>query len=492
MGKKVRTRYAPSPTGYMHIGNAKNALNQYLMAKSGGGEMVLRIEDTDRKREVPGAVEIIYNTLKILGIKYDEGPDLGGPCGPYVQSQRMEIYMEKALELVNKKAAYYCFCSRERLETLALEGDDEESELKDVIKYDRRCMTLADDEIKGNIAKNLPFVIRQIIPAGSTTIHDELLGDITIDNSELDDQILMKSDGFPTYNFANVVDDYLMGITHVIRDQRYLSSAPKYDLLYAAFGWPVPIYAHNALLCSEDGKVYAKRRGAQSIDALIEKGYLPEAIVNFIALLGWSPENNQEFFTMEELEQSFSISRMSKSPSIVDMRKLQWMNGEYFKRMDFDKFYQMAKPVIDQALANAPRAFDTEKLALAIQSRLTFLSDIPDMLNFLPALPDYSMDLYENKKQKCDAATGLAALEKAQAVLAEIPDSNWQNDSLYAALQETAAQNNMKNSQILWPVRVALSGKASTPVGATELLELLGKEESLVRIDDGIGKLRFS
>ena len=484
MQGKVRTRYAPSPTGYMHIGNAKAALQEYLMAKSQGGHFVLRIEDTDQKREIPGAVSLIYKTLKLLGIRHDEGPDIGGEYGPYVQSERKEkgIYMDAALELIKTGKAYYCFCTKERLETLVREGTE------DAVSYDRHCYGLLNaDEM---LSAGTPYVIRQYIPTGKTTFTDEIFGDITVDNAELDDQILIKSDGFPTYNFANVVDDNAMRITHVVRGTEYLSSTPKYNLLYEAFGWNIPKYVHVSTLLNEEGKKYSKRSGAVSLDDMVKDGYLPEAIVNFIALLGWSPPDNNEFFTLAELEKVFGVSGKSKSPSKVDMQKLQWMNAEYFKRMDFDRFYEMAAPIIEASLAEANQALDTRKLAQAVQSRITFLADIPEMLDFLVKLPVYDIALYDNKKQKSDAATSLSALEKTVEALQIVQDSEWKNENLYAILQNLAVVNGMKNSQILWPVRTALSGKQSTPVGATELLELLGKDESLNRINKGISLLK--
>ncbi|MCL2703549.1 MAG: glutamate--tRNA ligase [Defluviitaleaceae bacterium] len=470
----------------MHIGNAKAALNEYLTAKSQGGAFLLRIEDTDQKREIAGAVDVIYKTLEILGIKHDEGPDIGGGCGPYVQSERNAkgIYIDAALELVQKGKAYYCFCSRERLETLVREGT------QDAVSYDRHCLGLPERDIDERIAAGEPYVIRQIIPEGKTTFTDEIFGAITVNNSELDDQVLIKSDGFPTYNFANVVDDNAMMITHVVRGTEYLSSTPKYNLLYEAFDWKIPKYIHVPMILNEEGKKYSKRSGAPSIEDMVNEGYLPEAIINFIALLGWSPADNREFFTLKELEEHFSISGLSKSPSVVDMRKLQWMNAEYFKRMDFERFYAMSAPIIENALSGAKLSFDTHKLAQAVQSRVTFLNEVPEMLDFLPALPNYDITLYENKKQKTDVSIALSALEKSIQALTGIPAAGWQNDRLYAALQNLAAENGLKNSQILWPVRIALSGKLSTPVGATELLELLGKDESLVRITTGIESLR--
>lgn len=477
----VRTRYAPSPTGYMHIGNARTALYGYLWAKSQGGVFVLRIEDTDQSRQVEGAVDVIYETLKILGITHDEGPDVGGPYGPYIQSQRKNNYMEMALRLVKEKKAYYCFCPRERLETLTREGAE------NAVKYDRRCLSLSENEIGENLKNNVPFVIRQLIPEGKTTFKDELFGEITIDNAELDDQVLIKSDGFPTYNFANVIDDNAMGMTHVIRDARYLSSTPKYNLLYEALGWEIPVYIHLPVVCGEDGHVMAKRRGAKSLQDLVSEGYLPEAILNFIALLGWSPADNREFFTIRELIEAFSVKGLSKSPSIADMKKLTWMNGEYIKRMPLEKFLEMAGPVIKETLKR--ENIDVNKIAAAVQQRVNFINEIPELIDFFNNVPDYDISLYENKKQKTDAQNSLPALRLALEHLSAIEAANWNNDNLYSSLQELASREGLKNSQLLWPVRVALSGKPATPCGATEILELLGKEEALRRIEDGISLL---
>ena len=473
----IRTRYAPSPTGSMHIGNLRAALYEYLIAKHSGGIFILRIEDTDQGRYVEGAMDIIFETLRVAGLKYDEGPGVGGDYGPYIQSERKDHYLPHAKQLVNNGKAYYCFC---------VKGERSEVNEKNE-KYDRRCAKLSADEVTTRLEAGEPFVVRQLIPPGKTTFHDEVFGDITIDHDEIEDQILIKSDAMPTYNFANVVDDHTMAITHVVRGSEYLTSTPKYKLLYEAFGWDVPIYVHLPLLVNEDGAKLSKRHGDASFNDLLDQGFLPEAIVNYIALLGWSPEDNQEFFTLKELVESFSISRLSKSPSVFDVQKLRWMNAEYFKRMEPSRFYEMAKPIIDKALMH--HAFDTRKLAAAVQSRITFLSDIPEMLDFLPGLPTFDTELYVNKKQKCDRDTALVALSKARDVLAAIPADAWHNDNLYTALQDLAAKESLKNSQILWPVRIALSGKATTPVGATETLELFGKEESLSRLEKGIAGL---
>ena len=479
----VRTRYAPSPTGYMHIGNIRAALNEYLLARSLKGTFVLRIEDTDQKREVEGAVQLVYDTLASVGIDHDEGPDVGGPYGPYIQSQRKNNYMEYAKELIEKKKAYYCFCSKERLETLTKEGT------ADAVKYDRHCLSLSREEIAEKLEHNEPFVIRQLIPEGKTTFKDELYGEITVDNSELDDQILIKSDGFPTYNFANVIDDNSMKITHVIRGSEYLSSTPKYNLLYEAFGWDIPVYIHVATILGENGQKLGKRTGAVPVLKLIEDGYLPEALLNFTALLGWSPSSNQEIFTKEELIEAFDVKGLSKSPSICDMTKLAWMNGEYFKKMDFNKFYEMSEPVIKEALGSA-LSQNHKKIAAMVQTRISFIKEIPEMIGFFKELPSYSLNLYENKKQKTDAASSLASLEKTVPLLEGTEPLSWNNDFLYNALQQLAKDNGLKNSQILWPVRTALSGRQTTPCGATELLEIFGKEESLVRIKTGIEMIK--
>ena len=469
----IRTRFAPSPTGYMHIGNLRTALYEYLIAKHEGGKFLLRIEDTDVERFVEGATDVIYNTLKLVNLQHDEGPDVGGPYGPYVQSERKEIYMVYAKKLIDTRAAYYCFCTKERLEALP---KDEAG----IGGYDNHCRGL---DPKENLEKGLSFVIRQRIPEGKTTFNDLVFGDITVDNAELDDQVLIKSDSYPTYNFANVVDDHLMEITHVVRGVEYLSSAPKYNLLYEAFGWEIPKYVHLTHIVNQDGAKLSKRRGDASFEDLLAMGYLPEAVMNYIALLGWSPGDTREFFTLDELVEAFDIKGLSKSPSAFDINKLTWMNGEYFKKMDAGKFYEMALPVLKDAVKK--EGADYKALAEIVRTRISLLKEIPELLDFIDALPEYGKDLYIHKKMKTDAEISLEALKKAIAYAQDHPEP-WDNDGVFAGLSELAEKEGMKNSQILWPVRTALSGKPSSPCGASELMVLLGKDESIKRMKKGI------
>ena len=475
----IRTRFAPSPTGYMHIGNLRTALYEYLIAKSKGGKFILRIEDTDTQRLVEGSVDIIYNTLKVAGLTHDEGPDIGGPFGPYVQSERRGMYMDYAKELVAKGEAYYCFCTKARLEGLHKENEEGSG-------YDNHCRTLNKDEIDKNLADGIPFVIRQKIPIGKTTFTDVVFGDITVENDTLDDQVLMKSDGYPTYNFANVVDDHLMAITHVVRGAEYLSSTPKYNLLYTAFGWEIPTYVHLTLILNQDGAKLSKRRGDASFEDLLAQGYLPEAIINYIALLGWSPGDNREFFTLKELEECFDIKGLSKSPSAFDTAKLTWMNGEYFKKMDSQIFYEMALPYLKEAV-KTPNA-DFKMLSEIVRTRISLLSDIKELLDFIDVLPEYSTELYIHKKMKTDESISLESLKKALPFIEKL-DEPWENDSLYTKIMELVAALDIKNGQMLWPVRTALSGKPSSPCGASELMVILGKEESIARIKKAIEML---
>lgn len=482
MAGVVRTRFAPSPTGYMHIGNLRTALYEYLIAKRHGGRFILRIEDTDQERYVEGAIDVIYKTLEIAGLEHDEGPDVGGPYGPYVQSERKAIYMEYAKKLIDLGHAYYCFCSKERLAALKEECEKEGKQYK----YDRHCLDLSREEISRKLADGVPFVIRQKMPdTGSTSFEDAVYGTITVDNSELEDQILIKSDGLPTYNFANVIDDHLMGITHVVRGNEYLSSTPKYNLLYKAFGWEIPVYVHVSTIITPEGRKLSKRLGDPSFEDLISLGFLPEAVVNFVALLGWSPGTEQEIFSLKELEQVFDIRGISKSPAVFDMVKLRWMNGEYIRKMTPEQFHEAASPYYSEALKE--KGIDLVKLSRLLQPRTEVFSDIPAMTGFLESLPDYDISLYEHKKMKTDAAISLTALKAALPVLEKAEP--WENDVLYGMLTALAAEMGMKNSQILWPVRTALSGKAATPGGATELAELLGKEETIARIRKGVEKL---
>jgi len=480
---KVRTRFAPSPTGRMHVGNLRSALYEFLIAKHAGGDFMLRIEDTDQERYVEGAVDIIYNTMRTTGLVHDEGPDKDGGFGPYVQSERMQtgIYMKYAKELVEKGEAYYCFCDKERLSTLK----SEVVEGKEISVYDKHCLSLSKEEIEANLAAGKPFVIRQNIPnEGKTTFHDELYGDITVDNSELDDMILIKSDGYPTYNFANVVDDHTMNITHVVRGNEYLSSSPKYQRLYDAFGWESPVYIHLPLITDENHKKLSKRSGHSSFEDLLEQGFLTEAVVNFIAFLGWSPEDNNEIFTLDELIADFDYKRISKSPAVFDYTKLKWMNGEYIKKMDFDVYYEKALPYIEKAVT---RDIDKKKLAEICKTRIEVFPDICDLLDFLEELPDYDIEMYTHKKMKTNAETSLSVLKELLPVLEAQED--YSNDALYQLLIEQVEKMGVKNGYVLWPVRTAVSGKQMTPAGATEIMELLGKEESIARIKKGIEKL---
>ena len=476
---KVRTRFAPSPTGRMHVGNLRTALYAYLVAKHEGGDFILRIEDTDQERYVEGAVDIIYRTLQKTGLIHDEGPDKDGGCGPYVQSERQAqgIYLKYAKELNDKGEAYYCFCDKERLEGLkkVVAG-------KEIHVYDKHCLHLSKEEVEEKLAAGVPYVIRQNNPTeGTTTFEDEIYGDITVDNAELDDMILIKSDGYPTYNFANVVDDHLMGITHVVRGNEYLSSSPKYNRLYEAFGWEVPVYIHCPLITDENHQKLSKRCGHSSFEDLVEQGFLTEAIVNFVALLGWSPADNQEIMTLEELVEKFDYHHMNKSPAVFDYTKLKWMNGEYIKKMDFDKFYGMALPYIKEVIT---KDYDLKKIAHMVQTRIEIFPDIRDHIDFFEELPEYDVAMYTHKKMKTNAQTSLEVLQEILPVLEAQED--YSNDALYQTLLKYVEQKGCKNGYVMWPIRTAVSGKQMTPGGATELMEVLGKEESLARIRKGI------
>ena len=487
MSDRVRTRFAPSPTGRMHVGNLRTALYAYLITRHAGGDFILRIEDTDQEREMEGAVDIINRTLEATGLEYDEGPDKDRGAGPYVQSERVRagIYMQYARELVEKGEAYYCFCTPERLAGLKtkVEGSD-----KEITVYDKHCLGLSREEVEEKLAEGIPYVIRQNNPTeGTTTFHDDIYGDITVDNAELDDMILIKSDGFPTYNFANVVDDHLMGITHVVRGNEYLSSSPKYNRLYEAFGWDVPEYIHCPLITDEEHKKLSKRSGHSSFEDLIEQGFLPEAVVNFVALLGWSPEDDQEIMSLKELTEKFDYRRMSKSPAVFDYGKLRWMNGEYIKKMDFDDFYEKALPYIREVIH---KDLDLKKIAHMVQTRIEVFPDIRDHIDFFEKLPEYDPAMYVHKKMKTTMESSLEQLEKILPVLDGVDD--WSNDNLYEILKSYAAEEGIKNGQILWPIRTAVSGKQMTPGGATELMEILGHDESVIRIKQGIELLRNS
>lgn len=480
---KVRTRFAPSPTGRMHVGNLRTALYAYLIAKHAGGDFILRIEDTDQERYVEGAVDIIYRTLEKTGLLHDEGPDKDKGCGPYVQSERQAagIYLEYAKQLVEKGEAYYCFCDKERLATLnqVING-------KEINVYDKHCLSLSKEEVEEKLASGVPYVIRQNNPqTGTTTFSDEIYGDITVDNIELDDMILIKSDGYPTYNFANVVDDHLMGITHVVRGNEYLSSSPKYNRLYEAFGWEVPVYVHCPLITDEEHHKLSKRCGHSSYEDLIEQGFLTEAVVNFVSLLGWSPSDScEEIFSLEELIKIFDYHHMSKSPAVFDYTKLKWMNGEYIKKMDFDAYYDRALPYIEKAVT---RDMDKKKLAEICKTRIEVFPDICELLDFLEELPEYDIEMYTHKKMKTNAESSLQVLKELLPVLEEQED--YSNDALYRLLVSQVEKMGVKNGYVLWPIRTAVSGKQMTPAGATEIMELLGKEESIARIKKGIEKL---
>ena len=479
---KVRTRFAPSPTGRMHVGNLRTALYAYLIAKHEGGDFLLRIEDTDQERYVEGAVDIIYHTLAETGLIHDEGPDKDGGCGPYVQSERQAagIYMKYAKELVEKGKAYYCFCDKERLESLKQEVAG-----KEIIVYDKHCLHLSKEEVEANLAAGKPFVIRQNTPTeGTTRFVDEIYGVIEVPNAELDDMILIKSDGYPTYNFANVVDDHLMGITHVVRGNEYLSSAPKYNLLYEAFGWDVPVYVHCPLITNEEHKKLSKRSGHSSYEDLIDQGFLTEAVVNYVALLGWCPTDNREIFSLPELVEAFDYHHMSKSPAVFDINKLKWMNGEYIKSMDFDKFYERALPILKETIH---RDLDLKKIAEMVKTRIEIFPDIKDLVDFFEAVPEYDSSMYVHKKMKTTEESSLTVLQEILPVLESQED--YSNDALYETLVAFAKEKGYKNGYVLWPIRTALSGKQMTPAGATEILEVLGKEESIKRIQAAIEKL---
>ena len=484
---KIRTRFAPSPTGRMHVGNLRTALYAYLIAKHEDGDFILRIEDTDQERYVEGAVDIIYRTLEKTGLKHDEGPDIDKGCGPYVQSERQKagIYMTYAKMLVEKKEAYYCFCDKDRLATLNKTITLEDGSTKEINVYDKHCLSLSEEEVAANLAAGKPFVIRQNNPTeGTTTFHDEIYGDITVNNEELDDMILIKSDGFPTYNFANVVDDHLMGITHVVRGNEYLSSSPKYNRLYDAFGWEVPVYVHCPLITDENHQKLSKRCGHSSYEDLLEQGFLNDAIVNFVALLGFSPQDNEEIKSLDEFIKCFDYHHMSKSPAVFDYTKLKWMNGEYMKKMDFDAFYELALPYIKEVIT---KDLDLKKIAAMVKTRIEIFPDIKDMIDFFEEVPEYDSEMYIHKKMKTTKESSLQVLKEIRPVLEQFED--YTNDALYSLLVSFAEEKEIKNGMVLWPARTALSGKAMTPCGATELLEVLGKEESLSRIDKAIEKL---
>ena len=480
MMQRIRTRYAPSPTGRMHVGNLRTALYAYLIAKHEGGDFLLRIEDTDQERQVEGAVDIINRTLEKTGLLWDEGPDKDGGVGPYVQSERVTagIYMEYAKKLIASGDAYYCFCSKERLEglkqTLTVDG-----ETKEITVYDKHCLHLPKEEIEANLAAGKPFVIRQNTPnEGTTTFTDVLYGDITVPNAELDDMILLKSDGFPTYNFANVVDDHLMGITHVVRGNEYLSSAPKYTRLYHAFGWEEPVYVHCPLITDEHKKKLSKRSGHSSYEDLVEQGFVDEAIVNYVALLGWSPEDNNEIFSLQELVEKFDYRKINKSPAVFDMMKLRWLNSEYIKKLEPARYYERAIPEVKKVIT---KPLDLEKIADQMKTRIEVFPDICEPIRFLEELPDYDTAIYTHKKMKTDSAVSLTVLKELLPLLEAQED--YSLEGLKAMLGGFIEQSGRKTGQVLWPLRIAVSGLQSTPGGAYEIMEILR------RIRLGIEKL---
>ncbi len=481
MSKKVRTRFAPSPTGYMHVGNLRTALYAYLLAKKNNGDFILRIEDTDRERTVEGAVDIIYSTLKKAGIHWDEGPDVGGNFGPYIQSERMSFFKDYALQLVEKGHAYYCFCNKERLDELK----DLQKASGTPPKYDGHCRNLSPEEIRQNLEAGLPYVIRQKMPReGSTTFNDEVFGEITFENSDLDDQILIKSDGMPTYNFANVVDDHLMEISHVIRGSEYLSSTPKYNLLYEAFGWEKPVYIHCSPVMKNAVEKLSKRNGDATFEDLLEKGYLPQAIVNYIALLGWSPKGEEEIFSLDELIDIFDVSGISKSPAIFDLPKLTAINAKYIRNMSDEDFWNHAEPYVKSV---CKKEVNKSLLSQMLKTRTEKFKDIPEQINFIDNLPEYTCDLYIHKKMKTNEENSLEVLRQILPILEQLED--WNQNSIHDAMFKLIETLGLKNGRVLWPLRVALSGKSFTPGGGIELAALLGKNESISRIKEGIEKL---
>lgn len=473
---RVRTRFAPSPTGYMHVGNLRTALYTYLIARHYDGTFLLRVEDTDQGRLVEGSLDVIYHTLAECGLKYDEGPDIGGPVGPYIQSERRELYGKYAELLVEKGAAYYCFCEKAEEESFERTEDP--------------CRNLSEEEVLTRLASGKPYVIRQRIPQeGSTTFHDVSFGDITVENKTLDDQVLLKRDGLPTYNFANVVDDHLMGITHVVRGSEYLSSAPKYDLLYKAFGWEIPVYVHCSPVMRDQHHKMSKRHGDPSYEDLIAQGYLTPAVLNYVALLGWAPKGalaEKEIFSLEELVEAFDIAGISKSPAIFDIEKLTYFNAAYLRALSEDAFARIAEPYIRQAVKNP--VYDASEIAGLLQARCEKLTDIPEKLDFFDELPDYGVEFFTNKKSKTNPEISLAMLEAALPALEALPE--WSAEAIHDALMELAVNLGVKNATLMWPVRIAAAGKLITPGGAVELCHILGREETLRRLRLGVNKLR--
>lgn len=482
--KKIRTRFAPSPTGRMHVGNLRTALYAYLIAKHEGGDFILRVEDTDQERFVEGALDIIYRTMEKTGLIHDEGPDKDKGYGPYVQSERnaQGLYLKYAKQLVEQGDAYYCFCDKERLNSLRTSVSEDGT---DIVVYDKHCLGLSKEEVEANLAAGKPWVIRLNIPReGTTTFHDEIYGDITVPNNELDDMILIKSDGFPTYNFANVIDDHLMEITHVVRGNEYLASAPKYNRLYEAFGWEIPVYVHCPLITDETHQKLSKRCGHSSYEDLLDQGFVSEAIINYVALLGWSPSDNREIFTLDELVQVFDYHHINKSPAVFDIAKLRWMNGEYIKKMDADEFYERALPYMKEVLK---KDYNFKKIAGMVQTRIETFPDIPALIDFFEEVPEYDSAMYCHKKMKTNEETSLTVLKEVLPVLEEQED--YTNDPLFETLSAFVKEHGYKNGYVMWPLRTAVSGKQMTPAGATEIMEIIGKDETIKRVKAAIEKL---
>ena len=478
----VRTRFAPSPTGYLHLGGLRTALYTYLFARKNKGKFILRIEDTDQEREVPGAIDLIYKSMHEAGLDYDEGPDIGGEYGPYIQTQRRDLYLPYAMQLIDTGAAYPCFCTKEELQ----QRRDAATARGEQFKYDKHCLHIDRAEAKRRMESGEPYVIRQNVPvSGTASFDDALFGHVEAPCDTLDDNVLIKADGLPTYNFANVVDDHLMGITHVMRGTEYLSSTPKYNLLYEAFGWQAPVYVHLPVVMKDATRKLSKRYGDPSFEDLLAQGFVKEAIINFIALLGWCPKEDREFFTLSELVDAFDLDGLSKSPAIFNMEKLIWFNSEYIKKMDFEDYLRMATPWFEQAIAGKP--MDYRRLAELMQGRTEVFNRVPDMVRFLAELPQYDPEIYTHKKMKTDREISLRALLLARPALAGLSD--FTEEPLKECLMGLAEKNELKTGQMMWPVRIAISGLANTPGGATEIAYLLGKAETLRRIDLGIAKL---
>ena len=467
----VRTRFAPSPTGFMHIGNLRTGLYTYLYARKHKGTFILRIEDTDQERKVEGAVEAIYRTLNIAGMDYDEGPDKDGGYGPYVQTERMGLYKEYAEKLVELGGAYYCFCDKERLQSIVDENG--------LHTYDKHCRNIPLEEAKARVAAGEPYVIRQKVPEGVVSSYTDLVfGGIAVASADIEDGVLLKSDGLPTYNFANVVDDHLMGITHVMRGVEYLSSTPKYNLMYDAFGWERPTYIHLSPIMKDAQRKLSKRYGDANFEDFVAKGYLPEAIVNYIALLGWCPKSNKEKMTIEEMIEEFDVDGISKSPAIFDEAKMRWLNGEYLKAMTPDEFYKVSLPYILRSKAGGK--FNDYEISRLMQTRVDVLSDIPEKIDFLVDFDEYDVNMYVHQKMKVDFNVAKRALKVAFDALAGLDD--WTEDAIKEAMKSSAEANGMKGGQVMFSVRVALTGQPSTPGGAVEMAVVLGKEESLRRL----------